>query len=449
MIKNFLLDTNILLQDPSCICNGFADNNIYICGTTLQELDRKKASGGDAGYNARECIRVLDALRSKGDLLSGITLPSGGMLYIEPDGVKQEYLPDGFDLKNPDNRIISTCIHLNKRMPDCPIILVTNDISMRINASVCGINVESYRNSIVEESGYKGHIDIDVSEEIIDELYKNGNVPVPEEIYAGLLENEFVTLHCGQQSALSVHRNRALHLITPITLFGGVKPRNAMQTYAMWALKAPAEEIPLVILMGPAGTAKTFLSLAAGLDDVYVSQHGGGLYNKILISRPTAESYQEIGYLPGDLSTKLSPLLASYYDNIEILLTKSGTERECKDQLNQQINDIFSEGIVEVCGLSFIRGRSLMNSYVICDEAQNSSKTLIRDVITRAGAGTKIVIAGDPSQIDVPTLDKRNNGLVYAAEMMKGSPLAAIIQFDAANSVRSPLAREAIQRLKI
>ena len=442
MVKNFVLDTNILLLDPECILNGFDDNTVIITGTSLQELDSKKKAKGEVGYNARECCRILDEIRKQGDLLQGVKNQNGGLIKIEPDGVRQEYLPDGYSIQSADNRIISTCIHLQKMHME--IILVTNDISMRVNAAICGIPVEEYRNSMIDESGYSGHTDLEVSEKMIDQIFDDLAIPAPED--ADLETNEFVTLHAGGRSALSIHQNGYLNLIKDRKLFGGVMPKNAMQSYAIWALSAPVEEIPLVILLGPAGTAKTFLSLAVGLDQTYTSQSRDGRYSKIMISRPTAESFQEIGFLPGGLDDKLAPLLASYYDNLEILLNRSG--KESRDQIRMHMDDLLESGVVEICGLNFIRGRSLVDTYLICDEAQNASSTLIRDVITRAGKGTKVVIAGDPNQIDVPILDKRNNGLVYAAENMKGSPLAAIIAFSEGNSVRSKLSREAVERLR-
>lgn len=171
-------------------------------------------------------------------------------------------------------------------------------------------------------------------------------------------------------------------------------------------------------------------------------------YYKMIITRPVADAFdggQGTGYLPGGLEDKLHYLYQSYYDNLGVILR--GGEKEDETQIQKQIDDMIEDGVIEVGSLAFIRGRSLMNTYLICDEAQNASKTLIRDVITRAGTGTKIVIAGDPSQIDVPTLSKRNNGLVTAAEYMKGSPLCAYIRFGAETSVRSPLAKEAIRRM--
>lgn len=271
-VKNYVLDTNILLQNPQSLF-GFADNNVYLCGTTLQELDSKKTEPGELGYNARECCRILDELRTTGDLTGGVVLKTSmdskkcGTLYVEPGGVNQSFLPEGFNISVPDNRIISTCGYLSKeRLSGQPVILVTNDISMRVNASICGLNVEGYRNDQIKDSNYSGHTDLDVTAEEINQIWKDKELVLNRddiEIYP----NHFITLHAGQQSALTVyHPDGKLHLIPDnIRLFGNIKPLNAMQRYALWALTAPVEEIPLVVLIGPAGTAKTFLSLAAGL----------------------------------------------------------------------------------------------------------------------------------------------------------------------------------------
>ena len=465
MVKRFLLDTNIILNDPKAMINGFSDNIVIISGTTLQELDKKKTVPGEIGYKARECCRILDDFRMKGDIIKGIRLKNKGTLMIEPDGVKQEYLPEGFNIQVPDNRIISTCIHLTKQNPKKPVILVTNDISMRINATACGVKVEGYRNDQVEESGYTGHRTEYLPAEAINEIYDKKVVDFALNLVNGeereriqILDNEFVTLKDdgiigNNQSALTVYRGGKLHLVEKQISYNGLQPKNAMQSYALWALSAPAEEVPLVVMNGPAGTAKTLLSLAAGLDKTYTSQqkhlrHIDGEYDRIIISRPSAGGFAEMGFLPGDMKHKLDPLLAPYYDNLKILLAGFGKEKATPEEIRLQMDYLFDEEIIEILALSFIRGRSLMNTYLICDEAQNASKSMIRDVITRAGHGTKIVVCGDPNQIDQPTLDRKNNGLVYAMECMKSSPLAAIIQFEAENSVRSPLARDAVQRMK-
>lgn len=458
MRKNYLLDTNILLQNPQSLF-GFADNNVYLCGTTMQELDSKKTEPGELGYNARECCRILDELRETGDLTKGVTLATSadpkkcGMLYIEPDGVDQSLLPAGFRIEVPDNRIISTCLYLNHgKLSRRHIILVTNDISMRVNASICGLNVEGYRNDQIKDSNYSGHTDMNVPTHMIDEVWKEKMIefdPNGLEVYP----NHFITLHAGQQSALTVYRpDGKLHLIPDnIRLFGNIKPLNAMQRYTLWALTAPVEEIPLVVLIGPAGTAKTFLSLAAGLSQTCLGQGDkSGDYRKILISKPNSGSRSEpgFGYLPGDLEDKMAPLVASYYDALEAILGGANGEKEDASQVQFQINDLFDTGVIELCPLNYIRGRSITNKYIICDEAQNATKGLIRDVVTRAGNKSKVIVMGDENQVDAPTLDSRNNGLIYCAESMKYSKQSVVLRFSEKQCVRSRLAEEAIRLMK-
>ena len=278
---------------------------------------------------------------------------------------------------------------------------------------------------------------------MINEIYEKGFVESDKAYYP----NQFVTLctdnEFNKKSALTVYQDGYLKLIGKQKTFGHIKPLNAMQTYAIWALRQPAEVIPLVILIGPAGTAKTLLSLAVGMEFTYAGSYEAK-YNKVLLSRPNGIGFSNIGFLPGDLDQKLSPLMASYYDNMEVIL---GFEDEDREQIRIQMEDILETGVVELCSLDFIRGRSLQNTYIICDEAQNASKGLIRDVVTRAGRGSKVILAGDPEQIDVPSLDKYNNGLVFAASTMMDSQYSAIITFDNSQSVRSELAKEAIRRM--
>ena len=449
MQKKYVLDTNIILADPSSMIKGFEDNIVIITDTTLQELDSKKKAPGEIGLNAREACRILDELRERGDLIEGVKNDSGGLLQVQLDEARRENLPTGFNMEKPDNKIIAASISIAKKS-EIPVILVTNDTLMRINTTLCSKNagvsldVQSYRNTEIE-TDYAGYIEVDVASSVIDDLYKNKEVEIPSGLK--LYENEFVTLHSGKQSGLSIARNGMLHLVKEQSLYGGIKPLNQLQTYAMYALKASPEEIPLVCLFGPAGTAKTFLSLAAGLDDTYASSVGGkSRYYKMLVSRPNnLTSDPGIGYLPGDMNDKMEPLLAPLYDNMESLLMEKGNTDRHSVQIH--VEDIF-ESIIEITALSYIRGRTLRNTYVFCDEAQNASRLLVKDLITRAGDGTKIVLCGDPDQVDAPHLDSKNNGLVYAVEKMKNSPYCAIVKFDASKSVRSPLAKDAIQRMK-
>lgn len=456
MVKNFLLDTNILLSSPEAVY-GFDDNNVYVTGTVLQELDSKKTAVGELGFKARQAIKILEELMEKGNLVEGVSLGEGkGFFYVEPDGVSQDNLPNAFNIASPDNKIISSCVHLTKQ--DTPVILVTNDISMKVAASVVlgSDKVQSYRNVMVEEDGYTGHRDVEVEYDIINELYTNKKIDVTEDLL-GIIpcENEFITLHSGTQSALSVFRRGRLENISKVRLFGGVEPMNKMQTYAAWALTQPADELPLVLLSGPAGTAKTYLSVSAGLSATYTSQrYDDRDYYKMLISRPNSEAGDNgFGFLPGDLEAKMGPLLAPYMDNLEALFSadckdsRGGKIKEDMSNVKMQIDDLFAAGVIEVCALSYIRGRSLRNSYIICDEAQNATRALLKDVISRCGIGSKVVVAGDPNQCDNPKLGPNTNGLVYAIDKWKNSSLAATITFDAKNSVRSPLAKEAIERM--
>ena len=492
MIKQFVLDTNILLDYPNAMTDGLQDNKVIITSTTIAELDLKKTAGGDIGFHARESIRILDGLREKGDLTVGVELPDGGTLRVEPDGISEDNLPKGgaFKLSVPDNQIISTCVYLMRKareeadqmirltgdttvVPE-QVILVTNDVAMRIAAVACGVRVQAYKNSIVEDSGYKGYTDLDVPKDIIDRIYADGSVafgpgtPEFDTYYSDvkLLENEFVTLHAvdGKASALSVYQDgRLVHI--PEQHKGWIEPKNVLQSYALWALSQPADKVPLVIISGPAGTAKTFLSLATGIDAVlgnsrgtrdrradYLLSKGGSdsddSYSRMILCRPLGAGYQAMGYLPGDLNEKLGPLHACFLDALTAYFKRDKKDTE-DEFINNQIEDLYARGVIEACALSFIRGRSISDAYMVCDEAQNATRTLIRDVITRAGAGTKMVVCGDPDQLDVPYLDKRTNGLSYAVEAFKGSKLACVIRMSEEQAVRSPLASEALRRMKL
>lgn len=457
MVKAYILDTNILLDSPRAIF-GFDDNTVIITGTTLQELDSKKTAPGELGFNARETCRIIEKLRLKGDLTAGVPMNNAGVFKVILNA-GQWHMPSGYSEDKPDNQIINTVLDIKKNQGHMfnQVILVTNDTSMRINASVCAAAcgfsdfVESYRNDHVSSAEmYTGKRELHVSKEAIDYIYKNKMLP-PEAIFRGDIpepvENEFFILQSDQSSALAVYRNHALKLIDTKTLHPcHVQPKNASQTFALWALMQPVEEIPFVILKGPAGTAKTFLSLAAGLDQTYDSKTHRS-YDSVLISRNNVMADADFGYLPGELEDKMNPLLAPFFDNLESLLRgNSDEDREC---ISRQIEDMIDSGVIEICALAYMRGRSITNKFLIVDETQNATRSQIRDIITRAGAGCKIVICGDPEQIDAHNLDKLNNGLVFASEKMKGSPVCAQISFTEEESVRSELAKEAIKRLTL
>lgn len=455
MVKAYILDTNILLDSPRAIF-GFDDNTVIITGTTLQELDSKKTAPGELGFNARETCRIIEKLRLKGDLTAGVPMDNAGVFKVILNA-GQWHMPSGYSENKPDNQIINTVLDIKKNQGHMfnQVILVTNDISMRINASVCAAAcefsdfVESYRNDHVSSTEmYTGKRELHVSKETIDYIYKNKMLP-PEAIFREDIpepvENEFFILQSDQSSALAVYRNHELKLIDTKALHPyHIQPKNASQTFALWALMQPVEEIPFVILKGPAGTAKTFLSLAAGLDQTYDSRAHRS-YDSVLISRNNVMADADFGALPGELEDKMNPLLAPFFDNLESLLRgNSDEDREC---ISRQIEDMIDSGVIEICALAYMRGRSITNKFLIVDETQNATRSQIRDIITRAGTGCKVVICGDPEQIDAHNLDKLNNGLVFASEKMKGSSVCAQISFTEEESVRSELAKEAIKRL--
>jgi len=445
MHKQYVLDTNILIQQPNSIF-GFADNDVIITGTTLQELDNKKVEPGEVGFHAREAIRIIDSFRSSGSYLEGIRMQNGGRLIIDPDGINQDNLPQGYSLKRADNCIISTVLTKRSQCNE-PVILITNDVSMRINAIICGAEVQGYKNEeIREDTIFSGRTELYLEDEEIDCLYRQGSLVLSDKTSGKesldqtnkktekLIENEFLLIKsCEnplQKTALAQYCHQAAVLIREEKLHAfGITCRNAAQKFALSALLAPPEEIPLVILKGPAGCAKTFLSLAAGLEGTYDIKQNG-TYHKVMITRNNILSDADHGFLPGTLEEKMHPLLAPFMDNLEI-------------------EDMLASGVLEICSMAYMRGRSISNSFLIIDEAQNATVGQILEIITRAGMGTKVVICGDPDQIDNPKLDRINNGLVFAAEKMKGSSLCAQITFQNGESVRSPLALEAASKLTL
>lgn len=431
--KTYVLDTNILLQSPNSLF-GFADNEVVVTGTTLQELDSKKDAPGELGYNARCVIKSIEELtRGAKNPSKAVEIGNGGTFRIETDRVNNN-LPMGYSLERADNRIISATIELAK---DSPTFLITNDVSMRISAKVCGVDAQGYRNDQVDtDKEYTGR-------RVIEKEFSQG-MKAPK----GMELNEFAMVRAGGKSALCINKGGVLELIRDSDVKTSLcTPRNAAQKFAMRALLAPASEIPIVILKGPAGSAKTFLSLAAGLANTYGRQgkNGETEYDRIVITRTNSlEKEEQLGFLPGSLEEKMAPLIAPFTDNLSTLLKKG---EEDPEQINLQIQDMFDTGIIEIVSMAYMRGRSLTNSYVVIDEAQNATKGQITTIATRMGLGSKLIILGDSQQIDNPKLDKRSSGLAYVSEKMKGYAGCAQLTFTEEEIVRSELSMEAARRL--
>lgn len=457
MVKIYVVDTNILLQAPYAI-ESFEDNQVVIPMVVLEELDHFKKAEGEIGANARRVIRYLEQIRQKGDLINGVSLEKGGHLRVEKNFVDVK-LPEDLSAEAADNRILRVCLGLSDTSHE-QVILVTKDLLLRIKAQILGICAEDFTTDQVleHENQYSGRCELFVPEDLFKDFKKKG-VPVEHTYVIGadgenyvpkLAENQFVILK-ADQSAKKTQLGRVVNGVIRKLEYRksspyGISPRNAGQYFLQEALMQPAEKAPLVIVKGLAGTSKTFYSLAVGLEKLL--NHPTGEYRRILVCRPNAQFDDDIGFLPGDEQEKISPLMRPVIDNLEQLIDSSEEDRyQDEEELKGKIDEIFGRGIIQAEALNYIRGRSIVKTYLIIDEAQNTTPDQIKGIITRAGKDTKIILLGDPNQIDRPFLDERTNGLSYASEHMKGSPLCWQITMSAEECERSALAMEAVRRL--
>lgn len=459
MKKTYVLDTNILVQSPNALLS-FEENNVVIPFAVLEELDGLKKRDGDLGANARDVVRKLEEYRSEGNLLDGIPLPNGGNLKVEKR-FEDFALSKELTEKKLDNRILQVCKDLEKMAESGnEVVLVSKDIVLRLKAQVLGIRAEDYTTEQISESAamYLGRAEAYIPQESVKDFKKDG---VPADILyttdengsnfgISLEENEFVVLIPDQSSNNTLLGRKSKEKVVPLRYQKaqpyGVIPRNVGQYFMQEALMAPASEAPLVIVKGMAGTAKTFYSLAVGLEKVY--NNPSGEYRRIIVCRPNAQFDDDIGFLSGDEREKIAPLMRPIIDNLEQLLDSDEKERYADEQaLSGKIQEIFERGIIQTEALNFIRGRSIAQTYLIIDEAQNMTPNQVKGIITRAGKGTKIVLIGDPNQIDKPFLDKKTNGLSYAAMRMQGSPLCWQLTLSTEECERSDLAMDAIERL--
>lgn len=457
MVKIYVADTNVLIQAPYAI-DSFEDNSVVLPMVVLEELDHLKKAEGETGANARRVIRYLEQLRLRGDLLKGVELENGGVLRVEKNFVDVE-LPEDLSEKVADNRILKVCLGLSRERQE-QVILVTKDLLLRIKAQILGICAEDFTTDQVleRENQYSGRCELYVPEDLFKEFKKKG-VPVEKAYavdekgtpyYPSLAENQFVILKADQSSKKThlgrVERGVIRKLEYRKSSPYGISPRNAGQYFLQEALMQPAEKAPLVIVKGMAGTSKTFYSLAVGLEKLL--NHPTGEYRRILVCRPNAQFDEGIGFLPGDEQEKISPLMRPIIDNLEQLIDSSEEERYAdEEELKGKIDEIFERGLIQTEALNYIRGRSIVKTYLIIDEAQNTTPDQIKGIITRAGKDTKIILLGDPNQIDRPFLDERTNGLSYASEHMKDSPLCWQITMNTEECERSALAMEAVRRL--
>ncbi len=414
MEKIFVLDTNVIIHNPNSIF-AFKDSTVVIPITVLEEIDKFKNGLDEKSRNAREFGRIMDRLREKSgsDFRKGVPIKSGGKLFVGLSSLISQKLHDLLLEKKNDNLIISTALHFKEKNPDKRVILVSKDVNVRIKADALGLEAQNFKNDQVKfDEIYTGVREIDLSEKEHKDYSKNNYFEPPKK--ANVKPNEFAVFKTEGRKSLARY-SAENKLFYPLNFYKGsesifgIVPRNTEQRMAMDLLLDP--EIKLVTLLGTAGTGKTFLALAAGMEQVVQK----GFYKKMVVSRPIFPMGKDIGYLPGSKKDKFNPWMQPIYDNMEKII--EDTEESNKKQ--KRIDDYIDFGLLELEPLTYIRGRSLTNQYLVVDEAQNLTAHEIKTIITRAGEKTKIVFTGDPYQIDVPYLDSESNGLSVAVEKLK------------------------------
>jgi PhoH-like ATPase len=410
MRKTYVLDTNVLLHNPDALF-AFEENNVVIPFAVIEEIDNQKKRQDEIGRNARVVSRELDGLRASSRLSEGVDLPRGGRLTIELNHSHMIDFPQGLDPEKYDNRILAVAYNLSLAGQEV-VTLVTKDLNLRIKADVLGIRAEDFYNDKVDyDQLYTGVGEVYLSAPEMDKFYQNGKLKYDPD---SALSNQFFLLKSHDnpsQSALARYCHGTLWpLIHADSTNWGIRALNKEQKFALELLRN--DQIKVVSLVGRAGTGKTLLALAVGLEKVLEEN----AYGRLLITRPVTPMGDDIGYLPGSKEEKLRPWMQPIYDNLEFLF------RNCSESY-EVLQDLIRKGVLELEALTYIRGRSIPKQFIICDEAQNLSPHMIKTLITRVGEDTKIVLTGDPEQIDHPYLDASSNGLSYLVEKMKGEDI--------------------------
>jgi PhoH-like ATPase len=430
---NYVFDTNVLLYDPNAIY-AFEGHIINIPITVIEEIDNFKKQMNQTGYNARYISRFLDDLRSKGSLSEGVTLDNGTIIRVNMSTKEiKDKISDDLIKDKADNLIFSVAKWLEQN-EDNEVIFVTKDANLRIKSDVLGIKSTDYRKDNVEvDNFFHGTRVVTIKDEHINTLYEKNELHLEIETFP----NEYIRFESenNPKKAVLVKYDNSVQAFVKINEYKdglwSIVARNTEQRFAFDALCN--DKIKLVCLAGSAGTGKTLLAIAAGLYST-IDKH---FFNKLLVSRPIFPMGKDLGYLPGQLEEKISPWMQPVYDNLRLIMDSQDNDYTYEALIDQ--------GIIEVEALTYIRGRSIPKQYFIVDEAQNLTPHEIKTILTRAGEGTKIILTGDPNQIDNPYIDFRTNGLTYVMDKMKDEEIAASVVL--VHGERSKLASIAAQKL--
>ena len=456
MIKNYIIDTNVMVHDPDFIYN-FEDNNIIIPIICIEELDNLKKREGIVGYHARNAARALNNLRKFGDLHQGIKLEKGGTIRIELNNSDPSCLPNGFDLTKNDTKILAITKNIADGDNTISTILVTKDLYMAIKSDALGIVTQDYQNDkVTADELYKGHRKITLSSEEMGKIEKGG-IPVPSDFDFTLYPNEFLDITSSSDDDYELIGKFNGKEIVPLKYVDevvfGLTPINKEQKMAFELLMDPT--IDLVTISGGAGSGKTILSTAVALRKV-IEQ---GIFRRVIFVKPVVPAGDDIGFLPGTEEEKLKPWMGSFYDSIENLMDlknnskknnikgkkiKKIDEHEVKKtevSVNAFIDKFRKSGVIETKTFTYMRGRTLSDALVIVDESQQTTPHLAKLMLTRAGFGSKFVFIGDPSdnQIDNTLVDEKSNGLVYTIEKMKPFAITGHVTLEQVE--RSPLSK--------
>jgi PhoH-like ATPase len=419
-VKNYIIDTNVLLHDPNSLLS-FADNHVLIPIEVIEEIDRFKRESSELGQNARSVSRMLDGFRGEGSLSEGVKLPNGGKLQItfQKNGhVNGDAHANG---NSVDNRILSLAANIQKAQPKNPTILVSKDINLRIKADALGLQAEDYETDRVFITDlYTGMVEMSVATNKMAAFRANGELGLDSG--KQYFPNEYCTLTDEtnpKRTALTKVDATGTKLIPIIDCregVWGIKPRNREQHFAFDALLD--DRVKLVTLMGKAGTGKTLLAMAAGLKRTVIDRE----FRRLVVARPTISMGKELGFLPGSLEEKLAPWMQPIHDALEMLSDLN------MGHDHRRSTDLMRSGSIVVEALSYIRGRSIANQFMIVDEAQNLTPLEAKTIITRVGNGTKIIFTGDPYQIDNPYVDSSSNGFNYIVSRFRSEAIAAHIE---------------------